>query len=281
MELELEQQMVKAGFTRKDGVWFSPILSEVSYPASGNDACLELEQDSFWFNHRNRIIISLLKRFPPEGAFVEIGGGNGFVAERIQREGINVVMVEPGICGIRNAKQRGVVNLICSAFDDMAWGPGSIPAAGLFDVLEHIEDEVGFLTKLRASLKANGILLVTVPAYQGLYATEDRVSGHFRRYDAKSLSQVLSQAGFGIEYVSYIFGPLLVPYLLLRKLPTMLGLTSKQQGLDLEKEKRNHKKRAGPAAAVLDHLLLRELRRVERLQTVLTGTSCVAVARSH
>ena len=40
----------------ENGIYYSKSESIVSYPEEGNDKCLQIEEDSFWFNHRNNII---------------------------------------------------------------------------------------------------------------------------------------------------------------------------------------------------------------------------------
>jgi hypothetical protein len=56
------------------------------------------------------------------------------------------------------------------------------------DVLEHIEDDRRELVRAAALLRENAYLVVLCPAHQGLYSEIDRAVGHFRRYDAKSLT---------------------------------------------------------------------------------------------
>ncbi|MCX6254990.1 MAG: hypothetical protein NTV31_11015, partial [Bacteroidia bacterium] len=71
----------------KDGIWYSKTKSNVSYPENGNDLCFKIEDNSFWFKHRNNCIISVLKNYPPESEIFDIGGGNGFVAAELERNG--------------------------------------------------------------------------------------------------------------------------------------------------------------------------------------------------
>ena len=68
---------------------------------------MEIEKDSFWFNHRNDVISNFVKRYSSLETFVDIGGGNGFVSKRLQDEGIPTILLEPGKYGVLNAKNRG------------------------------------------------------------------------------------------------------------------------------------------------------------------------------
>ncbi len=50
-----------------------------------------------------------------------------------------------------------------------------IGAIGLFDVLEHIENEAGFLKQLREVLKTGGRLYLTVPAFRWLWSIREKL----------------------------------------------------------------------------------------------------------
>jgi 2-polyprenyl-3-methyl-5-hydroxy-6-metoxy-1,4-benzoquinol methylase len=184
----------------EDGIWESRNRSSISYPEAGNAACCAVEDGSFWFKHRNRCIVEVMRIRPPAGALFDIGGGNGFVASALIEAGMETVLVEPGKTGVVNAKTRGVSNIIQSTLQDAGFREGTIPAAGLFDVLEHIEDDVSFLKTLSGLLIQGGRLYLTVPAHQVLWSVVDEHAGHYRRYTVKSLSKVLSHAGFDVEF---------------------------------------------------------------------------------
>ena len=83
----------------------------------------------------------------------------------------------------------------------------------LLDVLEHVEDDEGFLSQLRRSplVGAGTLLLVTVPAHQRLFGSHDAFPRHYRRYDPKRLAERLAAAGFRVERAGEFF---LLPYVL-------------------------------------------------------------------
>ncbi|MBL4865055.1 MAG: hypothetical protein JKY67_01610, partial [Pseudomonadales bacterium] len=126
-----------------NGIWYSADIETINYPSDGNDACFTVEENSFWFKHRNNCIASVVKSFPPEnnGTIFDIGGGNGFVSLGLVNSGFNVALVEPGLEGASNAKNRGISNVICATMDTAKFNPNTLPAVGLFDVIEHIEDD--------------------------------------------------------------------------------------------------------------------------------------------
>jgi len=64
------------------------------------------------------------------------------------------------------------------------------------DVLEHFEDDAGFVQKLKRQLRPGGRVVLKVPAQANLYGDIDRSSGHFRRYDDADLRALMESQGF-------------------------------------------------------------------------------------
>lgn len=260
----------------EDGIWRSPQQSRVSYPHDGNESCFQIEERSFWFRHRNRVIVSLVRRYLAEGSTLfDVGGGNGFVSAHLNSAGLETVLVEPGKTGASNALQRGVKLVVCSTLEDAGFPDGSLPAVGLFDVIEHIKDDVGFLDDLRHLLVPGGKVFITVPAYRCLWSSEDTHAGHFRRYRRGTLRQTLAKAGFEVEFISYFFCFLPIPILFLRTLPSLLGI---RRSSSMNVTTREHNVATGFGSAFVDRMLKQELAQIDKGRTIWCGGSCVAVA---
>lgn len=259
-----------------DGIWMARSAEVVSYPEGGNANCLALEEESFWFPHRNHCIEALLGHYPPAGMLFDIGGGNGYVAAGLNRAGFATALLEPGWDGVRNARSRGVQPLIWATLEAAQFHPRVLPAAGLFDVVEHIQDDAGFLAIIQNILVPGGRLYVTVPAFQWLWSAVDEYSGHARRYTRASLHRLLEQVGFQVEYSSYLFPLLPLPMLFQRLLPVALGLREVNDWGGYHSE---HAPRSGPVGALLTRLLAWELAQVRRGRVLPFGSSVVAVAR--
>lgn len=87
-----------------------------------------------------------------------------------------------------------------------------------FDVIEHIEDDVKATSEIYRVLKKNGYFVFSVPAFQPLFSSHDRVLGHKRRYSKKSIASLLS--GFRslkLNYWNVIFFPPLAILRILKK----------------------------------------------------------------
>ena len=260
---------------REPGLWFARQNQEpISYPAHGNAACLAVEDRSFWFRHRNVVIAEFVSRFHRRGMFLDVGGGNGYVAKALIAAGIHCVLVEPGVDGAMAARARAVEPVICARLEDVNLPSGCAASVGLFDVLEHIEDEAVALKLIHSILEPSGRLFVTVPSYQFLFSSEDYAAGHFRRYTIPHLRRVLAKSSFRIEFCSYFFTPLPPLIFLSRTIPTRLG---KRHEEGHESASSEHTPR-GPAARVMDRLLNLELRLLRAGKRCPFGGSCICVA---
>lgn len=151
----------------------------VSYPDGYHDFHFGVEDASFWFRHRNRVIVEAVRGFPPVGGrpIVDIGGGNGYVTLGIEKAGFPTVLVEPGVAGVLNARRRGLSAVICATAEAARLRDGALGGFGMFDVLEHIRDDVGFLAGLGRKLAPGGRAYVAVPAFNALWSAEDDRSG--------------------------------------------------------------------------------------------------------
>lgn len=261
----------------KDGIWFSNNNREISYPKEGNMNCYEIEKDSFWFKHRNNCIIEAVKIYSNNEIFFDVGGGNGYVAKGLAENNIKSVLIEPGLEGALNAKERGLENVICSTFEDAGIKPDSCKSIGLFDVVEHIEDDRQFLRSIYRILSDNGFVYITVPAYQLLWSKEDDDAGHFKRYTIKQICSTLKDSGFEIEYATYIFSILPVPVFLFRTIPGLLRFNKKPSELD--KHKQEHSQRKGILASILNKVWSTELSYIKQKKKIPFGGSCFVIAK--
>jgi SAM-dependent methyltransferase len=268
---------IARGLTRgSDGIWRSRSHRAVDYPDEANAFCFAVEDGSFWFQHRNAVIVDVVRRFPPAGFIADIGAGNGYVSRGLNEAGFETLVLEPGPSGIQNARTRGLSPLICATLQDAAFRPESLPAAAMFDVLEHIEDDIGVLRLLHQAIVPGGRIYLTVPSFQLLWSSEDDVAGHHRRYTIATLNTQLRGAGFIPEFGTYFFAPLPPPIFLLRSIPTRLGF---RQATDVTRISQELQPSEGSAVKIVRALLNAERTLLHRGWRVPTGSSCLVVAR--
>ncbi len=263
-------------FLCQDGVYLSPARPDkISYPEDWNERFYSIEDESYWFRHRNEVIKTVIQRFGIRGVMLDVGGGNGFVTRMLAEIGLDPILVEPYLQGCRNAQKRGVQNVICGHLKDLDSRAARVGCIGIFDVLEHVEQEDEFLQAIHGALSDQGKLLIAVPAYPQLWSADDEQAGHYRRYSPKQLNALLGRNGFRVSFCSYFFNCLLVPVFLFRRLPRMLKSVANINHYKFEEKQ--HVVRGRVTRRILSSLFRAELKRLQKGK-VASGTSILVVA---
>lgn len=199
------------------------ILTEIpanrDYPKKAFEILYEIEKKHFWFSSKNEVIKIIIERVirPTKNfSFLEVGCGNGIVLEMLENFGFSLTGLDVNIEGLKIASRRTNATLICADIYKLKYR-NKYEAIGLFDVIEHIQDDKHFLKKCGEMLSTKGVIILTVPANMRLWSRIDKISGHKRRYDKSNLAILLDDAGYKIEFVSYFNCLLYVPQLLFRK----------------------------------------------------------------
>lgn len=267
----MEMNEIGPGLDRDPaGYWLAPEDVPVSYPADGNATCLTVESESFWFAHRNRAIVAAVKRYPPAaGPLFDVGAGNGYVTAALELAGFTAVAIEPNRAGAANAVARHVPHVVCGALPSTAFRTGSAGAIGLFDVLEHIENDRAYLQSLTPYLKGGGRIYLTTPAFQWLWSSNDVRSGHYRRYTLQALGEVLGAAGLRVEYATYIFWCLPLPLLLFRAF---------RSNNSQSRARRQHRAGGPLLRRLAEACFAFEIRHINRGASIPFGGSCLVVA---
>lgn len=182
------------------------------------DEMFLLEDDHWWFSGRRDIINRVLNKFiTTEQLIYEIGCGTGGNLSLLSRFG-TLKGIEKSPAAIHHAKSRGVCEIIEGELPNKLPIKDNPSLICLLDVLEHIEDDKASLLKLHSTLGENGLLLITVPAYQFLWSDHDVACSHIRRYTLGQLSHLLTSTKFNILYSTYFNTILLAPIAIMRSI---------------------------------------------------------------
>jgi SAM-dependent methyltransferase len=173
----------------------------------------DAEERHFWFRARNRVLAavvrSLERGWPAGYRVIEVGCGTGNVLRMLERECRRgeVIGLDLFEESLRFARRRVGCRLVRGDVYD--W-PVERPfnMIGMFDVLEHLPDDVGALRRLRACLAPGGRLVLTVPAHMSLWSYADTHARHYRRYGVRDLSDALRAAGFVVDYLTQFMAAL-------------------------------------------------------------------------
>lgn len=178
-------------------------------------------EDSWWYRGRISIIRVALRRAHIErmDTALDLGAGYGGMRALLKDYAESVDAFEPDREAMQELAQRGYRRVYTDVEQALAEKHDVI---GLFDVLEHIENDENMLTRLHDSLTEEGALILTVPAYRWLWSSHDERNQHFRRYSARELRRKLVKSGFEIRFVSY-WNTVLFPVAVLARLCGIAG----------------------------------------------------------
>jgi SAM-dependent methyltransferase len=190
---------------------------------SGIDPCLYdgvigIEEKHFWMVARNKLLLLVFEKYVNrEDSIVEIGAGTANVARYLKENGYNNISIGDvhlkaleygGKYGVKHRYQFDIIKAPFSKHFDVV---------GMFDVLEHTDDDLAIAKSVYRMLKKGGKVILTVPAHMWLWSREDAIPGHRRRYEVNQLKDLFEKSGFRVLKVSAFFVSIL-PLLYLRRL---------------------------------------------------------------
>ena len=176
------------------------------------NAMLELDDRHWWYRGRRRIIRAELDRMalPAGSRVLDAGCGSGRTLEELGRYGeVFGVELDPGAASM--ARDRGCGEVHVGRLEELPWEDASFDLITCLDVIEHTPDDRVTLRELRRVSKPGGYLLVTVPAYQGLWSMHDVANHHYRRYSRGRLRASARDAGWRVSRMTSFNGLLLAP----------------------------------------------------------------------
>ncbi|HKX46530.1 MAG TPA: class I SAM-dependent methyltransferase [Planctomycetota bacterium] len=184
---------------------------------------LELERDHWWFRGRRTVYLGLLRhhlRGERPARVLDLGCGMGGFLAGLAALGGRVFPSDVDVESLARCAERGFPRGVVSSGYALPYADASFDLVCLFDAIEHIEDDARAMREVARVLRPGGRVMVTVPAYQFLYANNDRVARHHRRYTRRALARVLAGAGLEVErnsHANVLLFPLILPVVLAAK----------------------------------------------------------------
>ncbi|MDZ7798794.1 MAG: class I SAM-dependent methyltransferase [Patescibacteria group bacterium] len=169
---------------------------------------------------RKKLALDLIKNYVPKKTyFLDIGCGSGDFAFSLIKSnymGHLIDFSKKAAKIIKNRiKEEKSKELKFSQIDFLKFKTNKkFGLITFFEVLEHIENDQDFLDKINFLLNSNGYIVFSVPARRKYWGIDDKLVGHFRRYEKAELINFLGKNNFQIiKFYSYGF-----PFLNLLKL---------------------------------------------------------------
>lgn len=189
-----------------------------------------LDQTHWWLRARRKVVFDVLDRTAP-GPYMralDIGcGGNIINTLEIGKRAGSVLGLEISDEAIQFAKKThpGLL-LIKGTWPDVSLEQ-TFNLVAMFDVLEHIEEEVQALQKTEAVLEPGGVLILTLPALNTLWSEHDEYAHHLRRYTKSRVRQLIEEnTTLQIERITYFNILLFPPIFGFRIIKHALGIRS-------------------------------------------------------
>lgn len=169
----------------------------------GNQELYAMEQGAPYYN---KVLVGLFSKFLPPSSrgkakVLDFGAGIGTLAVEWQKRNLEPIhCLEPDPIQSEIVKRRGI-----KCFNEISEVSAKYDLVFSSNVLEHIEQDIVVLDKIREKLLDHqALLIVYVPAFQFLYSEVDRKLGHFRRYSKKELIYKVRESGLRVISCQYV-----------------------------------------------------------------------------
>jgi len=193
-------------------------------------------EDTFWWTvGLRRMVLGLLRaraRLPSPARVLDLGCGTGGFLVELGRLG-PAFGVDFALCALELSGRRGLRRLARADGQCLPFADASFDLVTALDVLEHLDDDRAALREVHRVLRPGGVAVLNVPAFRFLWSAKDDLNHHRRRYRLPELRDRVREAGLRVVRITYAFGFLFPPLLLVRLLQRLRG-----GRVDLERELR-------------------------------------------
>lgn len=167
----------------------------------------QVEKKHFWFRIRRKWIFDRIRRFvPPPADLLEVGCGCGNVCSYMSQRGYISKGCEYFPDAVKTAYPD--FQMVQGDARTLPFRDRSFDVVGLFDVIEHFENDRDILIEARRMIRPGGIVAPTVPARKELWSHFDEISCHKRRYSRDDVYTILTDIRLKPLSVEHMFLPL-------------------------------------------------------------------------
>lgn len=173
----------------------------------------ELEDGHWWYIAKRRITLAMARpHLHKKARVLDVGCGTGVIMDAFAKEAGFVEGIDFSKEALKFCRKRGLKKVFVADLEKpLPKRLGTYDVIVATDIVEHLRNDVGALKRLQALLKPDGVIIVSVPAYQWMWSAHDVALHHYRRYTLPRLRQVMKKAGYEplrLTYTNFFIFPI-------------------------------------------------------------------------
>ncbi len=155
---------------------------------------------------RSRVL--KLLRDVPRGRILEVGCGAGALLYDLAKEGFRCTGYDTSEDAVAVARKIHEQTGVTIGSTSSATWEADFDGLLAFEVLEHVDDDLGTIRQWARWVKPGGWFLISVPAHSSMWGPLDEWAGHVRRYGRSDLRRLVEQAALAIVHLECYGFPL-------------------------------------------------------------------------
>ena len=176
-----------------------------------------MEDRHWWYSVLHGLVLDELNGMRAEPTrLLDAGCGTGGMMAKLGRWKSVGVDREPA--AVLYSMGRGLKDVEQASVNELPFASASFDVVLSLDVLYHAEvDEERALMEMQRVLRADGRLILNVPAFEQLRGAHDAAVGGARRYTLERVRELLAKCNLRIEMIHYWNAWLALPMMLWRR----------------------------------------------------------------
>ena len=207
-------------FDKIRGIWMFAKNYQATFEDHTSEALKALSEYSdshFWLLERKHQVLAEIRKYlSPQEKFLDVGVGACDIGVALREVGIDVFLSDIQLESLEYGAQLGFVNLFQFDLQKPIF-LNRFNGVGVFDVLEHLDDDASAVSSLLQMALPGGHIFATVPAFSWLWNNRDVMEKHKRRYTKTQLEKLFRDQGAEVISCRFIFFSIF-PLLILRAL---------------------------------------------------------------
>lgn len=164
-------------------------------------------EDAMWYYralHRH-VARSLSRQLGPDATVLDAGCGTGGLLRRLHeaRPAWKLTGLDFSPLACELARERTGGEVVPGSVAALPFADASFHAVVSCDVVCQVTDPAQAVREFSRVLKPDGVVVLTMPAYQWMYSYHDKEVGNLRRYTRGEVNALLRAGGFTVATSTY------------------------------------------------------------------------------